>query len=91
MLDLQTFVIPDNIMTKGHTIVIDGGMLIGGYSGIEYEIIAEVIAVGEHVEISGEVSSHSVSQVSVRASVSLSIGASDSLHPSCIQSPQFYY
>jgi predicted acyltransferase (DUF342 family) len=91
MLDLQTFVIPDNIMIKGHTIVIDGGVLIDGYSGIEYGIIAEAIVAGEHVEISGEVSSHSVSQVSMMTSASLSIGAHDSLYSSCIQSPQFYY
>ena len=90
MLDLQTFVIPDNIMIKGHTLVIDGGVLIGGYYGIEYGIIAEAIPVGEHVEISGEISSHSVSQVSMITSASLSIGAGDSLHSSCIQSPQFY-
>ena len=59
MLDLQTFVIPDNTKIEEHTIVIDGGILIGGYSGIEYGIIAELIAAGEHVEISGEVTSRS--------------------------------
>ncbi len=59
MLDLQTFVIPDNTRIEEHTIVIDGGVLIGGYSGIEYGIIAELIAAGEHVGISGEVSSRS--------------------------------
>ena len=59
MFDLQTFVIPDNTRMEERTIVVDGGALIGGYSVIEYGIIAREITTGEHVKICGEVSARS--------------------------------
>ncbi len=59
MFDLQTFVIPDNTRMEEHTIVVDGNALIGGYSSIEYGIIAREIATGEHVTVCGEVSARS--------------------------------
>lgn len=59
MFDLQTFVIPDNTKMEERTIVVDGGALIGGYSVIEYGIIARGITTGEHVKICGEVSARS--------------------------------
>lgn len=59
MLDLQTFVIPNKTTMEEHTVVVGGGVYIGGDSTIEYGIIADEIATGEHVEIHGEVSARS--------------------------------
>ncbi|MCD6208539.1 MAG: polymer-forming cytoskeletal protein [Methanosarcinales archaeon] len=59
MLDLQTFVIPNRTTMEEHTVVVGGGVCIGGDSTIEYGIIADGIATGEHVEIRGEVSARS--------------------------------
>ena len=59
MLDPQTFVIPDNTRMEERTIVVEGGVIIGGQSSIEYGIIADNIMIGEHVSVCGEVCARS--------------------------------
>ena len=56
MFDPQTFVIPDNTKMEEHTIVVDGAVIIGSGSTIEYGIIADEITTGERMKIYGGIS-----------------------------------
>ncbi len=52
---LKTFTIPDNTKMEEHSIVVDGGAIIGNYSDIGFGIIADSIIAGERVRINGNV------------------------------------
>ena len=52
---LKTFTIPDNTKMEEHSIVVDGGAIIGNYSDIGFGIIADSVIAGERVRINGNV------------------------------------
>ncbi|MCK4937236.1 MAG: hypothetical protein KAR85_01365, partial [Methanosarcinales archaeon] len=47
--------IPDNTKMEEHSIVVDGGAIIGNYSDIGFGIIADSVIAGERVRINGNV------------------------------------
>ncbi|MDF1557744.1 MAG: hypothetical protein P1P80_06145 [ANME-2 cluster archaeon] len=52
---LKTFTIPDNTTMEEHSIVVDGGVIIGNYSDLGFGIIADSVIAGERVNIGGNV------------------------------------
>ncbi len=52
---LKTFTIPDNTKMEEHSIVVNGGAIVGNYSDVGFGIIADSIIAGERVRINGNI------------------------------------
>jgi len=52
---LKIFTIPDNTTMEEHSIVVDGGAIIGNHSDLGFGVIADSVIAGERVKINGNV------------------------------------
>ncbi|MEA3293942.1 MAG: hypothetical protein U9P81_03050, partial [Euryarchaeota archaeon] len=52
---LKTLIIPDNTTMEEHSIVVDGGAIIGNHSDLGFGIIADMVITGERVKINGNI------------------------------------
>ncbi|WP_342765725.1 polymer-forming cytoskeletal protein [Methanohalobium sp.] len=56
---MKNLVIPDNTKMEEHNIVVDGGVIVGSHSNINYGIIANSAILGESVQVSGDLTTTS--------------------------------
>ncbi|MFV9631696.1 MAG: hypothetical protein ACNYWM_11590, partial [Methanosarcinales archaeon] len=52
---LKTLIVPDNTKMEEHSIVVDGGAIIGNHSDLGFGIIADMVITGERVKINGNI------------------------------------
>jgi predicted acyltransferase (DUF342 family) len=52
---LKTLIVPDNTTMEEHSIVVDGGAIIGNHSDLGFGIIADMVITGERVKINGNI------------------------------------
>ena len=52
---IKSLIIPDNTTMEEHSIVVDGGAIIGNHSDLGFGIIADMVIAGEKVKINGNV------------------------------------
>lgn len=52
---LKILIIPDNTTMEEHSIVVDGGAIVGNHSDLGFGIIADMVIAGEKVKINGNI------------------------------------
>jgi predicted acyltransferase (DUF342 family) len=56
---LKNFLVPDNTRIETNKITVEGDVIVGNYSNIEYGIIGDTIILGEGVTVSGDIAASS--------------------------------
>ena len=52
---LKYFLVPDNTRIEANRITVEGDVIVGNYSNIEYSIIGDTVIMGEGVAVSGDI------------------------------------
>ncbi|WP_292387206.1 hypothetical protein [Methanosarcina sp. UBA5] len=52
---LKNFLVPDNTRIKANRITVEGDVIVGNHSNIEYSIIGDTVIMGEGVAVSGDI------------------------------------
>ena len=56
---LKNFLVPDNTRIEANKITVEGDVIVGNHSNIEYGIIGDTIILGEGVTVSGDIAASS--------------------------------
>jgi predicted acyltransferase (DUF342 family) len=56
---LKKFLVPDNTKIEANRILVEGDVIIGNHSSVEYGIVGDTVIIGEGVVISGDITASS--------------------------------
>ncbi|MCQ1537097.1 hypothetical protein FTO70_15735 [Methanosarcina sp. KYL-1] len=70
---LRSLLIPDNTRIEENRIVVDGDVIVGNHSSIEYGILGNTVIIGEGVNVSGEVVAKSDARIDMWSKLGSSV------------------